>query len=126
MVVVCPTPIGLGSAVTYAKVGMFHVGVCADAIGSAASVAPIEITNRMLIARAVVLGLKFRIFLVLSIKVGAGLRHGTSYKLGSKFLVQHASCNYKAAVKFLHIKNSNNSRFWFENDMFVNIFTFFV
>lgn len=62
MVVACPTPIGLGSAVTYAKVGMVHAGVCAEAVGSRASVALIETINKIEIAMTVILGLNFCIF----------------------------------------------------------------
>ncbi len=65
MVVVCPTPIGLGSAVTYANVGMVHAGVCAEVVGINASVAPIEITSSNVIAMAVVFWLNFCIFLYL-------------------------------------------------------------
>lgn len=75
MVVVCPTPIGLGNAVTYANVGMLHAGVCAEMVGISASVALIEITNKKVIAIAVVFWLNFCIFLVLHY-FGAGLKVG--------------------------------------------------
>jgi hypothetical protein len=48
-----PSPYGFGEAATYAKVGMFHPGVCADAVGeSKIGVAKVNMANvtKMVIA----------------------------------------------------------------------------
>jgi hypothetical protein len=58
-----PIPQGLGEAVTYAKVGIVHAGVCALAAGKVMSVAVIVNTRNKAIVVAVVLFLENFIFL---------------------------------------------------------------
>jgi hypothetical protein len=53
-----PIPQGLGVAVTYAKVGIVHAGVCALVIGMIVSVAVIVNNRNKVIVVAVVLFLK--------------------------------------------------------------------